>query len=131
MIFKVLVDESTLTYDANGRIKLKLSTRANNGLSFDASGNLVATPGSSSGTGIYNVSGNAIGPSDLTNEHINDPLTIVGMNSTVSRHKKYTGSSAFIHNNDGAVMSKMTANGDIDPDCIAYYMIPHNNGGGE
>ena len=124
MVLKVLVDESTITFDSNGVMKLKLSSYPNQGLSFDASGNLIATPGSSSGTGIFNLSGNAIGPVDAA---MDLPLEIVGMNSTVSRHKKYDGTSAFIHNNDGVVMTKFT-NGALDEHCVAYFIL-NNNGG--
>lgn len=127
MIFKVVVDENTITTDANGKLKLKLSAAANNGLSFDASGNLIATPGSSSGTGIFNIPGNGIGPVD---GHDTDQLDTVGMNSTVTRHKKYDGGNTFIQDNDGPVMSKLNGTA-IATDCIAYFMIPHNNGGGE
>lgn len=126
MILRVVVDEATITSD-NGVLKLKLSTDADQGLSFDSSGNLIATPGSSSGTGVYNISGNAIGP---TSAQPTTPLNIVGMNSTVSRHQKYPGQSTFIRENDGVVMSKITG-GAIDQHCIAYYMTTYNNGGGE
>jgi hypothetical protein len=126
MVIRVNVDERTITTDSNGKLKLKLSSDPNQGLSFDASGNLVATPGGSSGGGFSNISGNAIGPADATET---TQLPIVGMNSTVSRHKKYTGDSAFIHNNDGVVMSKLSS-GSLTNDCLAYYMI-NNNGGGQ
>ncbi len=122
--FKVIVDESSITSE-NDVLKLKLSNEPNQGLSFDSSGNLIATPGTSSGTGIYNTSGNAIGP---TNAGMSDPLNVVGMNTTVSRHQKYTGMDSFIHDNDGPVMTKLTGN-TIANDCIAYFMI--NAGGGE
>lgn len=126
MIFKVNVDETTITSDENGKIKLKLSTDPNQGLSFDASGNLIATPGASSGTGITNISGNAIGPVSATE---NTPLPIVGMNSSVSRHKKYEGQSAFISNNDGVVMTKLTddPSNPLSPDCLAYAILHPSN----
>jgi hypothetical protein len=124
MKFKVKVNEYSITEGSNGEIKLKLSADADNGLSFDSSGNLIATPGSS-GTGIFNLPGNGIGPKDSM-----DPMTTAGMNSTVSRHKKYTGNSAFIHNNDGVVMTKLT-NGAIDTDCLAHWMIQTQTGGGQ
>lgn len=132
MIFKVKTDNYSVTTE-NGLLKLKLSSMPNNGLSFDASGNLIATPGTSSGTGIYNFPGNGIGPADIEEHAAGDidvPLNIVGMNTTVSRHKKYTGNSAFVHNNDGVVMSKLDGT-NIATDCVAYFMINHNNGGGE
>lgn len=123
MVFKVIVDNSTIISD-NGVLKLKLSGAADQGLSFDSSGNLIATPGSSSGTGIYNVSGNGIGPTAAV---MDEELQIVGANPTVSRHVKYTGSSAFLMNNDGPVIIKL--NGDsLATDCIAYAMIPHGGG---
>jgi hypothetical protein len=123
MVFKVIVDNETIRSD-NGVLKLKLSGDADQGLSFDSSGNLIATPGSSSGTGIYNVSGNGIGP---TTAAMDEGLQIVGANSTVSRHLKYTGSSSFVINNDGPVMTKLNGNS-IATDCIAYAMIPHGGG---
>lgn len=122
MRFKVNVDETTLTEDSNGKIKLKLSADADNGLSFDSSGNLIATPGSS-GSGIFNLPGNGFGTTTSM-----DPMTTAGLNSTVSRHKKYTGNSAFIHNNDGVVVTKLT-NGNIDANCLAKYIIDQAGGG--
>lgn len=122
MRFKVNVDEATLTEDSDGKIKLKLSADADNGLSFDSSGNLIATPGSS-GSGIFNLPGNGFGTTTSM-----DPMTTAGMNSTVSRHKKYTGNSAFIHNNDGVVVTKLT-NGSIDANCLAKYIIDQAGGG--
>lgn len=122
MRFKVNVDETTLTEDSNGKIKLKLSADADNGLSFDSSGNLIATPGSS-GSGIFNLPGNGFGTTTSM-----DPMTTAGLNSTVSRHKKYTGNSAFIHNNDGVVVTKLT-NGSIDTNCLAKYIIDQAGGG--
>lgn len=122
MRFKVNVDETTLTEDSNGKIKLKLSADADNGLSFDSSGNLIATPGSS-GSGIFNLPGNGFGTTTSM-----DPMTTAGLNSTVSRHKKYTGNSAFIHNNDGVVVTKLT-NGSIDSNCLAKYIIDQAGGG--
>ena len=128
MIFKVVVDESTLTTDSNGKIKVKLSADENNGLPFDASGNLIATPGSSSGTGIYNNPGNGIAGVVNSETHKMDNVTVIGMNSTVSRHKKYSGADQSMINNDGPVLSKLS-NTTITNDCIAWYMIPHNGGG--
>jgi hypothetical protein len=128
MVFKVVVDEMTLTTDANGKIKVKLSADANNGLSFDASGNLIAIPGSSSGTGIYNNPGNGILGTVNSETHKADTIEIVGMNSTVSRHKKYSGTDQVVVDNDGPVMSKLSDT-TITSDCIAYFMIPHNGGG--
>lgn len=122
MRFKVNVDETTLTEDSDGKIKLKLSADADNGLSFDSSGNLIATPGSS-GSGIFNLPGNGFGTTTSM-----DPMTTAGLNSTVSRHKKYTGNSAFIHNNDGVVVTKLT-NGSIDTNCLAKYIIDQAGGG--
>lgn len=122
MRFKVNVDETTLTEDSNGKIKLKLSADADNGLSFDSSGNLIATPGSS-GSGIFNLPGNGFGTTTSM-----DPMTTAGLNSTVSRHKKYTGNSAFIHNNDGVVVTKLTS-GNIDANCLAKYIIDQAGGG--
>ena len=123
-MLQVTVDSNTITFDEHGAMKLKLSADPNQGLSFDASGNLIATPGSSSGSGIFNLPGNGIGPSD--NNDMSVTIDIVGMNSTVSRHKKYTGQSTFIHDNDGVVISKLSG-GNIASDCVAYYMI--NPGG--
>lgn len=126
MILQVTVDSNTITFDEHGAMKLKLSSAENQGLSFDSSGNLIATPGSSSGSGIFNIPGNCIGPAD--NNDMSTLLDIVGMNSTVSRHKKYEGQSEFIRANDGVVISKLSGN-TIASDCVAYYMI--NAGGGQ
>lgn len=124
MVLKVLVDNIVIVSD-NGVLKLKLSSAAEQGLSFDAEGNLIGTPGTASG-GVKNKPGNAIGP---TTAAVTDTLDIVGMNSTVSRHMKYTGGSAFIRENDGPVMTKLVEGNDgleFDSHCIAYHMIPHN-----
>lgn len=129
MIFKVKVDSSTIITDENGKLKLKLSSDANNGLSFDASGNLIANPGSSSGTGIYNTPGNAILGVVNQTTHKADPIITVGMNSTVSRHKKYTGVDNVIIENDGPVIVKMSGT-TISSDCLVDFILHPRNGGG-
>ena len=124
MTLKFKVDNKTLTTDENGKLKLKLSPDANQGLSFDENGNLVANPADGGVEGIYNTGGNAIGP---TGVEADEELPIIGLNSTVSRHKKYTGDYIiFRYNNDGPVISAFT-NGSISDQCIAYYMIHNNN----
>lgn len=127
MVFKVVVDNTSITSDANGKLKLKISADSDNGLSLDSSGNLIATPGSSSGTGIYNTPGNAILGTVNPDTHKANQIITVGMNSTVSRHKKYTGQDNVIAENDGPVMTKIEGTS-LSTDCIAYHMI-HNGGG--
>lgn len=119
-------DNLTLEFD-NNKIKVKRSTKENNGLSF-VNGKLVATkaPDGSGGTpGSSNTSGNAIGPitADATT-----PLPVVGFNSTVSRHIRYTGVDEFIIENDGPVMTRMDGDHLLVDGSIAAYMITHEGG---
>ena len=107
---------------SNNSMVLKLSAKANNGLAF-SNGKLVATKapdGSGGSGGTMNTPGNAIGPVDVTE---NTSLNTVGFNSTVSRHKKYTGTNSWLRTNDGPVMTK-NSNGQMVPyGSVAHYMI--------
>lgn len=121
MGIKVNVDNKSIESDSNNKLKLKLSTQQNQGLSFDANGKLTATkaePVPPSPTSTVNTPGNGIGP---TSYESTKPLYIVGMNSTVSRHQSYTGTNTFIKNNDGVVMTTMQ-NGNVVGG-LAYYML--------
>ena len=121
MKFKVNVDNRTIQTDANGKLAIKLSTRQNQGLSFDANGKLVATkaePVEPSPTSNVNTPGNGIGPASYSPTHA---LYIVGMNSTVSRHQSYTGNDSFIKSNDGVKMS--TVENGIITGGLAYHML--------
>ena len=123
---QLFVDEQTIKINNNGEAELKLSADADNGLSFDENGKLIATKGSgSSSSSDGNTPGNAIGPIDTTSSQ---KLPILGYNSSVSRHKKYTGSDPWIKNNDGPVMTKLE-NGDLSQNCVASYMIAYAGGG--
>lgn len=122
---KLFVDEQTIKINNNGKAELKLSTDANNGLSFDENGKLIATKGSGSSSSDGNTPGNAIGPIDATSSQ---KLPILGYNSSVSRHQKYPGSDPWIKNNDGPVMTKLE-NGGLSQDCVASYMIAYTGGG--
>lgn len=117
---KVVVDNKTVVSD-NGVLKLKISAMANNGLSFDANGKLIATPGGGTPVpgSIYNTPGNAIAPADASPS---TELTVVGLSSNVSRHQKYTGDSQFVRDNEGVVMTKLSGD-TLTNDCVAYYMI--------
>ena len=76
--------------------------------------------GSGGSGGTMNTPGNAIGPVDVTE---NTSLNTVGFNSTVSRHKKYTGTNSWLRTNDGPVMTK-NSNGQMVPyGSVAHYMI--------
>lgn len=120
-------DGQTIGFSNNSMV-LKLSAKANNGLSF-SNGKLVATKapdGSGGSGGTMNTPGNAIGPVGATE---NTSLNTVGFNSTVSRHKKYTGTNSWLQANDGPVMTK-NSNGQMVPNgSIAHYMILHATGG--
>ena len=119
------VDDETLTINNENKVEIKISADANNGLSFDNNGKLIATKaggGSSSGA---NTPGNAIGPA-TTDTTASTPLSILGFNSSVSRHKKYTGTDPFIHENDGPVMTSFE-NGSLSTQCIAQYMIDQDD----
>ena len=119
-VMKVVVDNQTVMSD-NGVLKLKISAMANNGLSINGEGKLIATPGGGTPIpgSIYNTPGNAIAPADAS---ASTELTIVGLSSNVSRHQKYTGDSQFVRDNEGVVMTKMSS-GALTDDCVAYYMI--------
>lgn len=123
---KLNPDNSTITFNGN-KLTLKISAKANNGLSFNA-GKIVATKapdGSGASGGTMNTSGNAIGPINATDT---DPLQKVGFNSTVSRHQKYTGDDAFIANNDGPVMTKIENGVIVQSKSIAAFMISYAGG---
>lgn len=123
---KLFVDEQTIKINNNGKAELKLSADADNGLSFDANGKLIATKSAGGGSDSDgNTPGNAIGPIDATSSQ---KLPILGYNSSVSRHKKYSGSDPWIKNNDGPVMTKLE-NGGLSQDCVASYMIAYTGGG--
>lgn len=117
-------DNHTIIFD-NNKMTLKLSSKVHNGLSFSGS-NLVATKapdGESGSVGTMNTPGNGIGPTDATST---TALTKVGLNSTVSRHEKYSGNDTFIQDNDGPVMTKVL-NGSLVPNqSIASYMISYS-----
>lgn len=122
---QLFVDEQTIKINNNGEAELKLSADADNGLSFDENGKLIAAKGSGSSSSDGNTPGNAIGPIDATSSQ---KLPILGYNSSVSRHQKYPGSDPWIKNNDGPVMTKFE-NGDLSQDCVASYMIAYTGGG--
>lgn len=116
----VNIEESDLQYDANGGMTLRLSPDAGNGLRIQ-NGKLVGVKGPQGdpGTGSnQNNVGNAMGNGTSS-------MPVVGMNSTVSRHKKCHDSSkskySFIHSNEGPVMSDY--NGYMsDHGSVAYFM---------
>lgn len=123
---KINPDLQTIDVD-NSKLKLKISSKENNGLSI-TDGKIVATkaedgsPGSGS---TMNTPGNAIGPIDATSS---TSLRIIGFNSTVSRHKKYTGTDSWLKINDGPVMTKLSESSLVADGSIASYMISHANG---
>lgn len=122
---QLFVDEQTIEINNNGEAELKLSADADNGLSFDENGKLIATKSAGGGSSDGNTPGNAIGPIDATSSQ---KLPILGYNSSVSRHQKYPGSDPWIKNNDGPVMTKFE-NGGLSQDCVASYMIAYTGGG--
>ena len=102
--FKINPDLQTIEFD-NSKLCLKISSKANNGLSTTLN-MIIATKapdGSPGSSGTMNTPGNAIGPIDATSS---TQLQTVGFNSTVSRHKKYTGTDSFLKNNDGVIIIK-------------------------
>lgn len=120
-------DNQSLEFSGK-KLKLKISSKANNGLSF-TNGKIVATKapdGQSGSGGTMNTPGNAIGP---TSTSASDSLANVGFNSTVSRHKKYTGDNVFLKNNDGPVMTKNNGTSMVVDGSIAAYMIKRATGG--
>ena len=124
---KINPDLQTVNAD-NSKLKLKISAKENNGLSI-TDGKIVATKaadGSPGSGGTMNTPGNAIGPTDATSS---TSLQTVGFNSTVSRHKKYTGTNSWIKSNDGPVMTKLLGSSLVANGSIASYMISRANGG--
>lgn len=124
---KINPDLQTVNAD-NSKLKLKISAKENNGLSI-TDGKIVATKaadGSPGSGGTMNTPGNAIGPTDATSS---TSLQTVGFNSTVSRHKKYTGTNSWLKSNDGPVMTKLSGSSLVANGSIASYMISRANGG--
>ena len=121
---KINADNQSIGFSGN-KLCLKISSKANNGLSF-SNGKLIGTKaadGSSGSGGSMNTPGNGLGPVNSTES---TSLEKVGFNSTVSRKKKYTGTNQFINDNDGPVIAKFDGSGNLTRS-IALYMI----GGGE
>ena len=124
---KINPDLQTVNAD-NSKLKLKISAKENNGLSI-TDGKIVATKaadGSPGSGGTMNTPGNAIGPTDATSS---TSLQTVGFNSTVSRHKKYTGTNSWLKSNDGPVMTKLSGSSLVANGSIASYMISRANAG--
>ncbi len=122
---RVNPDNKSIGFSGN-KLSLKVSSKANNGLSI-INGKLVATKaanGSASG-GTMNTPGNALGP---TNSTASTSLTTLGFNSTVSRHQKYSGNNQFLIDNDGPVMTKLQGSNIVANGSIASYMISHAGG---
>lgn len=118
MKLKLKVDNRSIMVDNNGNACLKLSSDANQGLSFDQNGRLIATKNNANVDG--NTPGNALGPITAT---ASTSLPILGFNSTVSRHLKCTDTSRqFAIENDGPVMTKMDGT-DLADDCVAKFMV--------
>ena len=93
------------------------------GLAFSEFGQLIAVKGAqgpSGDTSTSNLPGNGIGDPSL---HTTDPMSIIGANSTVSRHKNYYGTNTFIRENDGVCVSAVDSNGSIIAGCLAHYII--------
>jgi hypothetical protein len=124
--FRLNPDDQTIGFSGN-KMCLKISSKANNGLSFN-NGKIVATKapdGTPGSGGTMNTPGNALGPINSTET---DSLAIVGFNSSVSRHQKYTGEDTFLKANDGPVMTKLEGD-HLKPNAsIAIYMIMHAGG---
>lgn len=116
----ILVEESDILTTSDGKLKLKLSPKENNGLQIK-DGKLVGVrgPAGKPGSGNnQNTVGNAMGTGDGV-------MPIISMNSTVSRHKKYTDKNSssypYLHENDGVVMT--SPNGGMnDNGSVAYFM---------
>ena len=121
IILRLKPDLQTIDFNGN-KMCLKISAKANNGLSF-VNGKLIATKapdGTPGSGGTMNTPGNALGPITATESTY---LQTIGFNSSVSRHKKYTGADTFLQDNDGPVMTN-NYNGEMVPNgSIATYMI--------
>ncbi len=121
------VDHQTVNIDNNNKITLKISSKANNGLSI-VDGKLVGTKapdGEGGSGGTMNTPGNGLGPINATST---SSLSRIGCNSTVSRHQKYVGSDTFLRNNDGPVMCKVENNTLTTQASVASFMIYKSRG---
>lgn len=126
IILKLNPDMKTLGFSGN-KICVQISSKENNGLSFK-DGKIVATKatnGTPGWEGTMNTPGNAIGPITAMET---DSLPILGFNSSVSRHKKYTGDDEWLKENDGPVMTCLEGKSLKDKGSIASYMILHAGG---
>lgn len=126
IVLKLNPDNKAIGFSGN-KLCIKISSKPNNGLSF-ITGILTATKapdGSGSSGGTMNTPGNGIGPISSTPS---TTLDILGMNSSVSRHKKYTGGNTFIRENDGPVMTKLNNGSLVSNGSIASYMISYAGG---
>lgn len=119
-------DMQTLGFSGN-KMCIKISSKENNGLIFK-DGKIFARKaanGTDGWGGTMNTSGNAIGPITSTET---DHLETIGFNSSVSRHKKYTGSNSFLKDNDGPVMTLLEEGSLKEKGSIASYMILYSGG---
>lgn len=80
-------------------------------LHFTTDGKLASRLGNTgeTGEGEPNKAGNGIGDPAIKTGGV----PILGANKTVSRHKSYTGDDSDVKTNDGVVMAKLDANGEI------------------
>lgn len=98
---KVNTNETTTTHDSNGGICVKISSTANNGLSFDSNGKMKVTKGEDGDPGsggTTNLPGNGIAGT------YNTGILILRANNTVSR---ITGGDP-TSGNEGSLMTGST-----------------------
>lgn len=102
MRIKLNLDENTFIENNDGSISLKISTLDDpykNGLSVSEEGNVIAekgADGSDGNPGIGNKTSNGI-----VGEEYKEIDGYLGCNKTVTRRKKYEGTSTFIKENEG------------------------------
>lgn len=123
MKIKLNVDNNTITTN-KGKVHVKLAPiekYPNQGLSINENGELIATRGTTGEdgvTGMSNNPGNSIGV-----EEADEPMAVLGCNSTVSRYKPAEESSGrFCKTNDGVVVCKLNIDGNIIGG-LAYYLL--------
>lgn len=117
-------DNSTLWVTTTRGLEVLIDdTLPDNGLSINSNGEIIATkgePGKAGTSGSVNLPGNGIGDPSLKTT---DPVHLIGLNSTVSRHKHYTGTDENIKRNDGVFVSSVDSNGNLVEGCLAHHII--------
>ena len=121
---RLKTDDKTLWVTTERGLEVFIDdTLPDNGLSINSNGEIIATKGESGNpgsSGSVNLPGNGIGDPSLKTT---DPVHLIGLNSTVSRHKHYTGTDTNIKTNDGVFVSSVDSSGNLVEGCLAHHII--------